>query len=253
MNHPQTLYIYDDEGVSAESYRQTVRALRTHSSAHYLIRPIDANEVQQGKWMKNAALFVMPGGADLPYAAKLNGLGNEILVHYVRQGGSFLGICAGAYYGASYVEFDKQGKLEVIGSRELQFFKGKAIGPHLAPYAYEHNKGCRVALIKTHAGWNTGVYYHGGGTFESEASESEATANHTSVLAYYHDGLPCIVHVQHAKGHVILSGVHFEYAPETLAHREGFTSIASELARYTPSRTRLTRMLLHRLGVMQRP
>ena len=91
-------------------------------------------ELLAGEWMSSCLMLVMPGGADLPYCRQLNGPGNElirgaqpccwlnmpsdvgkqsqILTHstmsaaYVEDGGSYLGLCAGAYYACSYVEFD---------------------------------------------------------------------------------------------------------------------------------------------------
>ena len=38
------------------------------------------------------------------------------IIKFIQQGGSYLGICAGAYYGSSFVEFDKNGR--VIGLEE---------------------------------------------------------------------------------------------------------------------------------------
>jgi glutamine amidotransferase-like uncharacterized protein len=43
-------------------------------------------------------------------------------------GGSYLGLCAGAYYGSSRVVFEPGTPLEVIGDRELAFFPGIARG-----------------------------------------------------------------------------------------------------------------------------
>jgi len=43
--------------------------------------------------------------------------------------GSFLGICAGGYYGSKFVEY-QMGKVdEIKGERELEFFPGIARGP----------------------------------------------------------------------------------------------------------------------------
>lgn len=47
---------------------------------------------------------------------------------YVEGGGSYLGLCAGAYYGCSSVEFEPGSSMEVSGDRELAFFPGAAIG-----------------------------------------------------------------------------------------------------------------------------
>lgn len=39
--------------------------------------PILARELCDGSWKDTSALLVMPGGADLPYCADLNGAGTE--------------------------------------------------------------------------------------------------------------------------------------------------------------------------------
>ncbi|MEW5299670.1 MAG: hypothetical protein WDW36_002662 [Sanguina aurantia] len=70
----------------------------------------------------------MPGGADLPYCRLLNGQGNNMITEYVKGGGSYLGLCAGAYYGCSSVEFEPGSSMEVSGDRELAFFPGVAVG-----------------------------------------------------------------------------------------------------------------------------
>jgi hypothetical protein len=47
---------------------------------------------------------------------------------YVSAGGAYLGLCAGAYYACSRVEFEPGGPLQVRGDRELGFFPGVAAG-----------------------------------------------------------------------------------------------------------------------------
>lgn len=47
---------------------------------------------------------------------------------FVTQGGSYLGLCAGAYYACARVEFEPGTPLEVVGDRELAFFPGIAQG-----------------------------------------------------------------------------------------------------------------------------
>lgn len=206
------VYVYQDEGVSKESLKQAVVTFRNRLKT-YVVRTINAQQVKEGIWTKNAILFVMPGGADLAYAKKLNGEGNEVIKKYVANGGSFLGICAGSYYGSSYVEFDKHGPLEVLGDRELSFFRGSAIGPILAPYDYKTQSGSRAATIHTilpHL-TKTRVFYNGGGFFEN----AERYLN-TKVIGTYDNKLPAIILINYGKGKVLLSGVHFEYDPSLL-------------------------------------
>lgn len=211
-----TVYVYQDEGVSKDSSKQTILSFQ-RLIKKYAVTTINAQKVKEGVWTKNAILFVMPGGADLPYVRKLNGKGNEVIKKYVTNGGSFLGICAGAYYGSSYVEFDKNGPLEVLGSRELSFFKGGAIGPILAPYDYKTQSGSRAATIHTTLPdvTKTIVFYNGGGFFKN----AEQYPN-TKVIATYENNLPAIILINYGKGKVLLSGVHFEYAPSLLNSKD---------------------------------
>src|SRR6476620_3369467 len=104
-----SIYIYQDDGVSDESLSQTITTFQHMLAPAYFIKTINAHEIIEGEWVQDAALFVMPGGSDLPYVRKLNGAGNQNIKDYVKNGGSYLGICAGAYYAAAYVEFDKSG------------------------------------------------------------------------------------------------------------------------------------------------
>ncbi|EFJ50700.1 hypothetical protein VOLCADRAFT_88490 [Volvox carteri f. nagariensis] len=90
----------------------------------------------------------MPGGADLPYCKHLNGHGNRLLRDYVAGGGSYLGICAGAYYACRRVEFEVGGPLEVVGDRELCFFPGAARGPAYPGFDYLSERGAQAAPIR---------------------------------------------------------------------------------------------------------
>jgi biotin--protein ligase len=203
-----TIYLYQDQGVSDESVKHTISAFRKLLKKEVVT--INATEVKEGLWTKDAILFIIPGGADLPYTTKLNGQGNQVIKNYVKKGGSYLGICAGSYYGASEVEFDKKGPLEIVGKRELSFFKGKVVGPILAPYDYKSLSGSRAATINTilPTVTKTVVFYNGGGFFEKAAADPK-----TKVIATYENTLPAIVLIKYGQGKVLLSGVHFEYDP----------------------------------------
>jgi glutamine amidotransferase-like uncharacterized protein len=213
------IYIYCDEGVGEESIKHLLYTLQKvlPPVLKDKIIKINAEGVISNNWSKDAQLFIMPGGADSPYAKKLNGKGNQNIKKYVQDGGAYLGICAGSYYGSSYVEFDKGGELEVVAERELAFFPGKAIGPILAKYNYEDNSGALAAnvVIRLHdekIDFIGCFYYNGGGYFELKKESGE----NVSVVGYYQNHLPAIIHISFEKGNVILSGVHFEYDPNLL-------------------------------------
>lgn len=225
----QVIYVYNDDGTSQYSFENTTDTLSKVVNKKYKIASINSEEIISGELFKNAKMLVIPGGADIYYAKKLNGLGNENIKKFVINGGSYLGICAGAYYGSNTVEFDKNGKNEVRQERELKFFPGKAIGPVLAEYDYKSNSGARAASVGVNLNVikepkltsNIRLYYNGGCYFEN-------AQNHNSVesLAWYDadssDKFPAIIYTNFGSGKVVLSGVHFEYNADILDQNDLF-------------------------------
>lgn len=240
-----TIYVYDDEGVSHASLTQTLNTFQSIFRHHYKIQTINAEGVMNGEWSQDAVLFIMPGGADLPYMKKLSGQANRNIKNYVRKGGAYLGLCAGAYYASKSVVFDKSGPLEVIGNRELGFFKGRTIGPVLAKYEYQSESGSRAAHIQLpHPDLeDTDIYYNGGGYFENAKK-----MRNTKVIGFYENGRPAIIQISYGKGRVILSGVHFEYDPALLdKHNPYSAKIIDTLRASNHARLTLTEFVLKQL------
>lgn len=114
----------------------------------FVVEKTDAAAIREGTLSEHCQLLVMPGGRDLPYCSKLNGHGNEKIREFVRNGGSYLGLCAGGYYGTSYVQFaERDPVLKVVGPRELKFFPGVARGPTFQGFQYDSNAGARACSI----------------------------------------------------------------------------------------------------------
>ena len=126
----------------------------TTSRTQYEVKTTNSAELVAGRWMNSCSLLVMPGGRDLPYVAQLHGTGNQHIRDFVKNGGSYLGICAGGYYGCSFVQFAKGNpQFEVIGSRELSFYPGIAEGPVFPNFSYTSHQGAMAAgVILTPAG-----------------------------------------------------------------------------------------------------
>lgn len=251
LKNKHIIYVYNDDGVSNESLRHTIFTLTEALPTTYLIKTINAEKIIQNKWVRDAALFVIPGGADLPYVTKLNGKGNQNIKNFVKNGGSYLGICAGAYYGSGYVEFDKGGNLEVLGARELTFFSGKAIGPILAKYNYKNQSSARSPKIKIELETikEATVYYNGGGYFEKVENYPNIF-----VIGYYQldhkKNLPAILHINYGQGNVILSGVHFEYDSSLLDTNDIYLKkIIPNLKHSDLTRKKLIKEILKRLGL----
>jgi len=176
--------------------------------------------------MATCALFVMPGGADLPYCRTLNGEGNRRISRYVNAGGAYLGLCAGGYYASGRCEFmEGDPKMEVVGDRELAFYPGVCRGLAFPGFVYHSEAGARAAELKVNkAAFATAggrlpetfrTYFNGGGVYV-DANKYKNLG--VEVLADYMeelnvdpgDGGAAIIYRKVGDGQVILTGPHPE-------------------------------------------
>ena len=216
------VYLYADEGTSAVGVKSLQQAV-----PQKLARPvklIDAAELI-ANGLPNGCALIMPGGADLPYCAKLNGQGNARIREFVASGGFYLGICAGAYYACQQLAFTGA-EYSVSGERELALFDGVAVGslPDLTEQRYFDTKTHSKAMTAIHFTNQAceRLYYHGGPMFVPAPSAD------FQPIAYYadHSDKPserlAVVAGTFGNGRYLLSGVHFElqqavYFDEVLA------------------------------------
>ena len=215
--------IYSGPGTDQESVIQTQQTLKRLLGSPYEVLLMD--NLLQTNWDQTTSLLVMPGGRDIPYSQSLNGPGNQKIKKFVEKGGAYLGICAGAYYAAESIEFAKgDPTMEVVASRELGFFKGLVKGPAFLPFDYTTPAGRRVVQVrwpKGSLGANSektfSVFYKGGGYF-AHADQVPGV----EILGAYQDlkdKNPAIVRMRVGSGRVLLSGVHFEYSPDSMYNR----------------------------------
>lgn len=205
----RTALIYRDAGADPACVHETQQSLLANSS--WQVQFIDAQGIIHSPWQQQTNLLIMPGGRSLPYSEKLNGQGNQKIFDFVAGGGNYLGICAGAYYAAAEIEFEKGMPLEVIKAGELNFFKGKAAGPvhGLGQFNYGNYQGALLTTIN----FNKKIYkayYHGGSSFYGSLNNTD-----TQVLATYANlpqMPPAIVMCKVGAGRAILTGVHIEYS-----------------------------------------
>lgn len=158
------------------------------------------------------------------YCRSLNGEGNRIIERYVRRGGSYLGFCAGGYYGSSRCEFEVGNRvLEVIGPRELEFFPGTCRGCAFKGFVYHSEAGAKAVELRVEKEPFKGdvvpqtfrSYYNGGGVFVDAGKFAEKGVE---ILATYTDSLDCeggerpaaIVYCKIGEGNVLLTGTHPE-------------------------------------------
>lgn len=215
-NKAITIWVYEDEGTSELSVQSALATAQVKLSSAYKIDvcTISIKEILENIFdakPESRGILIVPGGADLPYVKKLNGLGNDIIRKFISRGNIYVGICAGGYYGARRIEFSGDG-YEIHGDRELAFFPGTAIGsiPSLTNgQLYDEAVGSKSIVTLNYAdGQQDNVYYHGGAYFLGDKLDDKESAFNT--LATYTNGKNAVVSGHVGKGQYLLSGVHFE-------------------------------------------
>lgn len=257
--------VYSGQGTTTEGVRHTIELLRQHLSPYYAVVTIAEQAFLNDPWMGKTAMLVMPGGADLPYCAVLNGHGNKRIQQYVRNGGKFLGFCAGGYYASKRCEFEVGDlEMEVSGPRELEFFPGTCKGCVYKGFVYESHAGARAAKLTINsavlgslgAPQTATVYYNGGGMFmdASKYRNVETLARYegpTDVTDDLQD-LAAAVYCKVGKGDVVLLGAHPEYTPQLMkpaAHDQHFKEVAAELLAADEGRKQFLGACLRKIGL----
>lgn len=221
--------VYSGRGTTTESVKHTVDSLRQCLSPYYAVVTISESALLKDPWMGKSSMLVLPGGADLPYCAALNGAGNERITNFVRNGGKFLGFCAGGYYGLSRCEFEVGNlEMEVSGPRELGFFPGTLKGCVYKGFVYESHEGVKAAELDVNLSAlplvneqpacpeKVVVYYNGGGMFlnASKYRGVEILARYTGQTDLPPDpDMAAVIYSKVGKGDVVLCGVHPEFTP----------------------------------------
>lgn len=206
------ILVYSDEGVSGPSLRKLCKSLEQDLKKDiYTVVRKNAEEILKEDWESTTTLFIIPGGRDIEYLRKLKKEGCDKISRYVENGGKYLGICAGAYFAAGAIEFEKGGELEVCGERFLKFYPNLAVGPALGLNKYRPDSEAGAEIVEiSFAGQKTFSYYNGGCYFEGPNSKD------VKVLGSYQTFQPkaAVVCRKVGNGQVLLTGVHLEYALE---------------------------------------
>ncbi|KAI9362945.1 biotin-protein ligase [Zopfochytrium polystomum] len=247
----------------------TLRALRSILSSRYDVMPVDAATLLKEPWQQSTSLLVMPGGRDLPYVEQLSPHGTAMIRDWVRKGGKYLGICAGAYFASARVEFSVSETTvpPVFGDRELCFFNGIARGSITPRFQYDSDEGARAvsismssdllsilpASLREHAGVFR-LYCNGAPFFNESNHLPDVDQSVASVLARYGADpeigqeahfKPAIVECKVGAGKAILVGPHLEFG----ASSSITAKLSSNLSQTDEIRQWLLRTVLTRLGL----
>ena len=206
-----TILLYSDIGTSPISVENVFRYFRRFHQKDNIVL-IDADYLANKDWEFSCKLLIIPGGRDIPYVEKWDKLSIYYRVQsYIKSGGKYLGICAGAYFASSIIDFDI-GIVEsrILNERKLSLFNGRAVGPLNNEYCYLSNKYAKALKIKD---TNDNllpfyVYYNGGCFFEFSDK-----CDNIVILAKYADygNRAAMIRGTYGNGHYLLSGFHFEF------------------------------------------
>lgn len=118
--------LYNGKGVWGPSYRHLKRFLNRAGLSFRVVHP---QEIKEGYLQnQNPELLIMPGGKSWEYLKQLGVEGQKQIKDYVQDGGSYLGICAGAFFASS----DRVGGHTTgpygVGLIEATAYDGKQLG-----------------------------------------------------------------------------------------------------------------------------
>ena len=138
--------VYGGAGTCDVSVKCTMNSISAILSPFFDVKCVDSNFLNNEPWEKYCRCIVIPGGADLPYIEHLKSGTLQRIRKWVAGGGIYIGICAGAYFASSYIEFEKdRPEYKVCGSRELALFEGAALGAVFPNFEY-NSKRVRMRL-----------------------------------------------------------------------------------------------------------
>ncbi len=171
----------------------------------YEVVELDAASVNQDDLSPFDILY-FPGGSSDPYKEQIDAGGRDKIRERIRDGGCYIGTCAGAFYAAQTATW--KGRDDSPGS--LGLFPGTVVGPIPEIYAEPDFGMCQVNLEdhpitegQTDPAW---ILYYDGPYFEPDPD-----AGVEIVGRYEIGGEAALVAFEYGAGRVFLTGPHPEW------------------------------------------
>jgi glutamine amidotransferase-like uncharacterized protein len=186
------ILIYRGAGGCTSCAAAAARAVR---GLHMKVQYVSADNVTPAVF-KNAVMWVQPAGNAISAAGALGTQRMGMIRDFVKQGGGYLGFCAGAFLADSTV--DDSGAIHGIG---------------LLPFPtadYVVNQTTNIDMVWLNwRGAHRHVFFNGGATFEIGSSKRLVDV----IATYSVDAKPAVIRMAYGRGRVVLSGAHPE-APQ---------------------------------------
>lgn len=226
--------LYAGPGAEGQGLRSLSQAL---FAAGLSLRPLEAAAFRDGSFRKACRAVLVPGGWAPQVNAALGEGGLKQLSEFVRGGGGYVGVCAGAYLATAQVVWEGESLAYPLG-----LLAGSATGPltSVAPWPERALTGLTLEGSHPILGARTGrrtVLYQGGPVLAP-------ARDGVSVLARFEaGGGAALVAFLAGEGRVVLSSVHLEGLPSDDAAAPTSAPGPAE-ADPEPDRDLLTRALL---------
>ncbi|XP_076450062.1 uncharacterized protein TC_0305-like isoform X2 [Babylonia areolata] len=222
------VFLYRGPGTTSSGYNHMHHSLSR--CLDHTVLPIGPDDIIEGQWRDKCAAIVFGGGYADGFVRALGGQGARRIKDYVSNGGTYVGVCAGAYLASQLVVFQQKGQPGMLRKRPLKFFPGKCVGPVDSDYHPAHpphlhhplhpvsfilgrrdvTGGCDVIGLPYVITVN--AYVHGGGVFLPHGRWSDF-GSAVNVLAYYESEgkeSAAVVVCQVGRGVAVLSSPHLE-------------------------------------------
>lgn len=207
----KNIFVYADNGASEVGVESLLQICK--KKFENPVQKIFAKDIIEKNILNDAKILIFPGGAGIPYCEKLNGTGNQKIREFVKNGGCYLGICAGAYYACKDLSFHGE-EYDVFETWELQFFNGTAVGSlsELTNGRYYDETVFAKAFVnvKLENGEVKKYYYHGGPTFVADSQNDDSY----KIVGKFENGKSAMIQGNFGDGKYFLSSVHFELQKE---------------------------------------
>jgi len=182
---------------------------------------IDGAAIKAGELANNEYdIIYMPGGMANFYTVGLGNKGINNLRNFVKNGGGYIGICAGAYFASDSIIWEG-----VKYDYTLDLFDGIAYGSIEEITPWDNHALTRITLTSdnTFEGFQQAQYqtlYYGGPAFYPH---DNANVNSFATWDEYNN-TNAIIYFNYEEGRVFLAGPHLEIEENSLRDGQAFAS-----------------------------
>ncbi|MFW9975229.1 MAG: BPL-N domain-containing protein [Candidatus Thorarchaeota archaeon] len=201
--------LYYGDASSSTSSRIALQSMFSWMNATVDI--LSASDINYGN-LAGYNMVVIPGGWAGTYNVELAGTGISEIRNFVRNGGAFFGVCAGAYFGCDRIVWEGE-TLEY----QMDLFEGSGIGPVEEIATWPNYAMAEIILnhsssIIDFSGEpsNHSIMYYGGPWFNVTGVEGIH-----SLATYAANNESAMIAFEYEEGRVFLSGPHPEWEEDS--------------------------------------